>query len=127
MRNPGIQNDFSYYRRTLSRLKLSDPVRTLAPSVCVCMSVCVCVSMRLTVSLALQQDLLANLVVRDELANKMSFFLAVPTPMLNAVVGATTSFAGAVRGRVFPVTGRGCRRVADPTDHIEKRAARERA
>ena len=36
-------------------------------------------------------------MVRDELANKMSYFLAVPTPMLNAIVGATTNFVGSVR------------------------------
>jgi len=45
-----------------------------------------------------QQDMLANLVVRDELANKMSFFFAVPTPMLNAIVNATTNFVNSVRG-----------------------------
>ena len=44
----------------------------------------------------LQQDMLTNLVVRDELANKMSFFYAVPTPMLNAIVNATINFVGAV-------------------------------
>ena len=30
MTNPAIQNDFSYYRRTLSRMKMTNPVSGLA-------------------------------------------------------------------------------------------------
>jgi len=33
-----------------------------------------------------------DLVVRDELANKMSLFYAYPTPMLNVITTATTNF-----------------------------------
>lgn len=63
MTTPAIQNDFSYYRRTLSRMKMSDNASGMD-----------------------------DLVVRDELANKMSLFYAYPTPMLNSVTNATTNF-----------------------------------
>jgi hypothetical protein len=54
MTNPSIQNDFSYYRRTLSRLKSSPEAK----------------------------EMLEQAVVKDELANRMSLFYAYPTPML---------------------------------------------
>jgi hypothetical protein len=63
MTTPAIQNDFSYYRRTLSRMKMSDNAAAMS-----------------------------ELVVRDELANKMSLFYAYPTPMLNVITTATTNF-----------------------------------
>ena len=61
-----------------------------------------------------QQNLLSNLVVRDELANKMSYFLAVPTPMLNAIVGATTNFVGSVRALPGRCSATRCALRADP-------------
>lgn len=67
MTNPSIQNDFSYYRRTLSRLKMS----------------------------ADNKDLLDNAVVKDELANRMSLFYAYPTPMLKALVDGLGNITGA--------------------------------
>ncbi|KAJ3186572.1 Protein fam49a [Gaertneriomyces sp. JEL0708] len=57
MGNPNVQNDFSYYRRTLSRMRMSNS----------------------------QQ----NVVVPDELANRMSLFYAHATPMTKALVDAT--------------------------------------
>lgn len=58
MKNPSIQNDFSYYRRTLSRLKMS----------------------------AEHKAQLEAAVVKDELANRMSLFYAYPTPMLKVCI-----------------------------------------
>lgn len=54
MTNPSIQNDFSYYRRTLSRMKLSPEFK----------------------------EKLDSAPVKDELANRMSLFYAYPTPMM---------------------------------------------
>ncbi|KAJ3156296.1 Protein fam49a [Irineochytrium annulatum] len=58
MSNPAIQNDFSYYRRTLSRLRMSGSNSQ-------------------------------NLVVNDELANRMSLFYAHSAPMTKCVIDAT--------------------------------------
>lgn len=55
MKTPSIQNDFSYYRRTLSRGKFSN-----------------------------ETDL-RTAQIEDELANKISLFYAYPTPMLKTV------------------------------------------
>ncbi|RWS13084.1 protein FAM49B-like protein [Dinothrombium tinctorium] len=62
MTNPSIQNDFSYYRRTINRLKLE-------PN-----------------ELTVEQEL------PNELANRMSLFYANATPMLKAISDITTNF-----------------------------------
>ena len=62
MVNPAIQNDFSYYRRTLNRLKLS------------------------------KQDNGVELRITGEVANRMSLFFAYPTPMMRVLIDATTKF-----------------------------------
>eukprot|EP00049_Salpingoeca_infusionum_P017757 m.354239 g.354239 ORF g.354239 m.354239 type:complete len:324 (-) comp16960_c1_seq1:464-1435(-) len=62
MNNPAIQNDFSYYRRTLNRKKMNSPA---------------------------DED---SAVVSPEEANRMSLFYAYPTPMLKVVSEATTKF-----------------------------------
>jgi hypothetical protein len=62
MVNPAIQNDFSYYRRVLSRMKNSN------------------------------KDEKSKIVVDEELANKMSFFFAYPTPMMKVLIDATMEF-----------------------------------
>ncbi|KAF9273546.1 Protein fam49a [Mortierella alpina] len=62
MRTPQIQNDFSYYRRCLSRGKLAN------------------------------DGDLKSAMSEDELANKLSFFYAQPTPMLKTVTEVTTAF-----------------------------------
>jgi hypothetical protein len=63
MTNPSIQNDFSYYRRTLSRMKMTKT----------------------------NKELFDSAVVKDELANRMSLFYAYPTPMLKTLVDSLTS------------------------------------
>lgn len=62
MSNPAIQNDFSYYRRTLSRVKMANPGGSDVA------------------------------VVSDEEANRMSLFYAYPTPMLKSVSDSTGNF-----------------------------------
>jgi len=63
MTNPAIQNDFSYYRRSLNRLKMAKGGKEAA-----------------------------NLTIRDELANKMSLFFAYPTPMMNVINECTQKY-----------------------------------
>jgi len=63
MKTPSIQNDFSYYRRTLSRSKFAN-----------------------------ETDL-KTAMIEDELANRISLFYAYPTPMLKTVTDVTALFA----------------------------------
>ncbi|KAL7746117.1 hypothetical protein RI367_000519 [Sorochytrium milnesiophthora] len=63
MVTPAIQNDFSYYRRTLSRLKGSSGEASVH-----------------------------NVPVNDELANRMSLFYAYPGPMLKMIIDATNTY-----------------------------------
>ncbi|KAK2520295.1 Fam49b [Columba guinea] len=62
MTNPAIQNDFSYYRRTLSRMRINN-----VPAE-------------------------GENEVNNELANRMSLFYAEATPMLKTLSDATTKF-----------------------------------
>ncbi|XP_067317731.1 CYFIP-related Rac1 interactor A-like isoform X4 [Anolis sagrei] len=62
MTNPAIQNDFSYYRRTISRNRINN----------------------------LQLDVESE--VNNEMANRMSLFYAEATPMLKTLNNATTKF-----------------------------------
>jgi len=71
MINPAIQNDFSYYRRVLSRMKNAN------------------------------KEEKAKVKVDEELANKMSFFFAYPTPMMKVVIDATSEFDKAARPRLI--------------------------
>jgi len=71
MINPAIQNDFSYYRRVLSRMKNAN------------------------------KEEKAKVKVDEELANKMSFFFAYPTPMMKVVIDATTEFDKSARPRLI--------------------------
>ncbi|KAH0631079.1 hypothetical protein JD844_005168 [Phrynosoma platyrhinos] len=66
MTNPAIQNDFSYYRRTISRNRINN----------------------------LQLD--AESEVNNEMANRMSLFYAEATPMLKTLSNATTKFVSEV-------------------------------
>ncbi|RKP21691.1 DUF1394-domain-containing protein [Rozella allomycis CSF55] len=59
MSNPNIQNDFSYYRRTLSKLRSNSGDMNMSSA-----------------------------IVKGELADKMSLFYAYPTPMLQATISA---------------------------------------
>lgn len=62
MTNPAIQNDFSYYRRTISRMRINN----------------------------LSAD--SGSEVNNELANRMSLFYASATPMLKTLSDATSKF-----------------------------------
>ncbi|XP_061668644.1 CYFIP-related Rac1 interactor A isoform X1 [Syngnathoides biaculeatus] len=62
MRIPAIQNDFSYYRRTISRNRINN------------------------MNLDIENE------VNNEMANRMSLFYAEATPMLKTLSNATTSF-----------------------------------
>ncbi|ORY08276.1 FAM49A-like protein [Basidiobolus meristosporus CBS 931.73] len=62
MANPAIQNDFSYYRRSLSRLKMANSAQA------------------------------SESIVQDELANRISLFYAYHTPMLKTVIDSVTEF-----------------------------------
>jgi hypothetical protein len=66
MTNPAIQNDFSYYRRTLSRMKMS---HQLGPN-----------------------DDFDDFEVTNEMANRMSLFYAHATPMLKTLSDTTSKF-----------------------------------
>jgi len=66
MINPAIQNDFSYYRRVLGRMR----------------------------------DKSTKLKVDEELANKMSFFFAYPTPMMKVLIDATTEYDSTAKPRL---------------------------
>ncbi|KAI8916306.1 hypothetical protein EDD86DRAFT_198247 [Gorgonomyces haynaldii] len=59
MNNPNIQNDFSYYRRTVSKMKM--------------------------------QNSNLQIVVSDELANRMSLFFAHATPMTKSLIDSAQS------------------------------------
>lgn len=63
MKTPSIQNDFSYYRRTLSRGKLAS-----------------------------ETDLRTDMI-EDELANRISLFYANPTPMLITIINAAAAYS----------------------------------
>lgn len=72
MNNPSIQNDFSYYRRTMSRKRLeSSDLRSAGAS---------------------SSSLDGEVEMRDDVANRMSLFYAHPTPLLNALSTATKKF-----------------------------------
>ncbi|XP_040017159.2 CYFIP-related Rac1 interactor A isoform X3 [Gasterosteus aculeatus] len=62
MRIPAIQNDFSYYRRTISRNRINN------------------------MNLDIEKE------VNNEMANRMSLFYAEATPMLKTLSNATTNF-----------------------------------
>lgn len=65
MTNPSIQNDFSYYRRTMSRLRLASQDESLYDN---------------------------DLNISNELANRMSLFYAHATPMLKILSDAVSKF-----------------------------------
>jgi len=67
MMNPAIQNDFSYYRRVLGRMK----------------------------------DKKQKMKVDEELANKMSFFFAYPTPMMKVIIDSTIAIDKTERPRLI--------------------------
>jgi hypothetical protein len=66
MTNPSIQNDFSYYRRTVSRLRIANQENSIFTE--------------------------NNVSISNEVANKMSLFYANATPMLKVLSDATSNF-----------------------------------
>ena len=91
MANPNVQNDFSYYRRTLNRMKAQN---------------------KKYIEKFLREHAEKNnnekpkemprekypIVVHDELANRMSLFYANATPMLRCIIDASIK---TVRGVSF--------------------------
>ncbi|KAI7871573.1 hypothetical protein BDF14DRAFT_1762477 [Spinellus fusiger] len=71
MRNPTLQNDFSYYRRMLQRGRYSS-------------------TERLSVNEPVSD--LRSAMVEDDRANQISLFIAYPTPMLKCVIDTATEF-----------------------------------
>jgi len=65
MSTPSIQNDFSYYRRTMNRLRMQST-----------------------------QNMQSVQVLGDDLANRMSLFYAYHTPMMKAVTDSTSNAIG---------------------------------
>ncbi|KAF6729704.1 Protein FAM49A [Oryzias melastigma] len=89
MTNPAIQNDFSYYRRTISRNRLNNQQVRLRKGVCfICI---ISPFMSLHVWFVWVQ-LEAENEVNNEMANRMSLFYAEATPMLKTLSNATTKF-----------------------------------
>jgi hypothetical protein len=72
MCTPEMQNDFSYYRRTMSRQSLAFGIATNDTSI------------------------ITDVIVPVDLANTISLFYASPTPMLAAVTTSTASFVSNV-------------------------------
>jgi len=73
MNNPAIQNDFSYFRRTMSRKGMN------------------------TAATGIDYD--EGKCISTEMANEMSLFYAEATPMLKTLSDATTRFVQEVSGR----------------------------
>ncbi|KAI8144311.1 hypothetical protein BJV82DRAFT_609055 [Fennellomyces sp. T-0311] len=74
MRSPTLQNDFSYYRRMLQRGRYSSTGRQ---------------------SMAVDGESMSDLrsaMVEDDQANRISLFIAYPTPMLKCVIDTTTEY-----------------------------------
>lgn len=93
MTNPAIQNDFSYYRRTISRNRLNNQqVRThLTDTKTGDVPWPVVDPGGVSVS-----QLEAENEVNNEMANRMSLFYAEATPMLKTLSNATTKFVSEV-------------------------------
>ncbi len=72
--NPNIQNDFSYYRRTLSKMRMTN-----------------------NVSCYREKNLISKsnivVVVNDELANRMSLFYAESSPMSKILIESTKALS----------------------------------
>lgn len=66
MTNPSIQNDFSYYRRTVSRLRIANQENSIFTE--------------------------NNVSLSNEVANRMSLFYANATPMLKVLSDSTSLF-----------------------------------
>lgn len=103
MTNPAIQNDFSYYRRTISRNRINNlQVRGLCRA-----PVAFPRGSQgwewfgggsgIPVTPIQPPQLDAESEVNNEMANRMSLFYAEATPMLKTLSNATTKFVSEVR------------------------------
>jgi len=97
MTNPNIQNDFSYYRRTLSRKRMAS------------------------------EDGISDVgAVSTEMANRMSLFYAYPTPLLKSISDATTKFVtensnfSAITTQMLSTLSNLCRVMIDNADLAHK-------
>jgi hypothetical protein len=72
MVKPAIQNDFSYYRRVLTRMRAAQRMGTKKP---------------IEDEGEKEED---HIKVDEELANKISLFFAYPTPMMKVLIDTTT-------------------------------------
>ncbi|KAL9558775.1 hypothetical protein PS6_001104 [Mucor atramentarius] len=77
IRNPTIQNDFSFYRRTLQRGRATESTQTTPSS---------------PEKEQRNQSDLRLAMNEDDLANRISLFIAYPTPMLKCVIDTTTKY-----------------------------------
>ena len=85
MSNPQIQNDFSYYRRTLNRRKMVRIV--VLYTVIMLFNYC---NMKEGVSSMGAISSNDQLDIPDDVANRMSLFYANPTPVLHGLASATS-------------------------------------
>ncbi|KAK4513432.1 uncharacterized protein ATC70_005433 [Mucor velutinosus] len=77
IRNPTLQNDFSFYRRTLQRGRAAESTLTTPTS---------------PEKENTNQSDLRLAINEDDLANRISLFIAYPTPMLKCVIDTTTKY-----------------------------------
>lgn len=91
MTNPAIQNDFSYYRRTLSRMKMTSGVSFGHADI----------PGDLLAVYIPQEDIDSNFAVNNETANRMSLFYAHATPMLKILSDTTAKFVSDVSYTLF--------------------------
>ena len=75
MTNPSIQNDFSYYRRTISRLRIANQENSFFTE--------------------------NNVNISNETANRMSLFYANATPMLKILSDSTSQFV--INNKELPI------------------------
>ncbi|KAI8991081.1 hypothetical protein BDF20DRAFT_842543 [Mycotypha africana] len=80
MRSPTLQNDFSYYRRMLQRGRYSSSSNN---------------NNHPTNSSSSHSNAMSDLrsaMIEDDQANRISLFIAYPTPMLKCIIDTTTTF-----------------------------------
>ncbi|GAN08339.1 FAM49 family protein [Mucor ambiguus] len=77
IRNPTLQNDFSFYRRTLQRGRAAESTLTTPTS---------------PEKEHSNQSDLRLAINEDDLANRISLFIAYPTPMLKCVIDTATKY-----------------------------------
>lgn len=98
MTNPNIQNDFSYYRRTLSRKRMASG----------------------------EDGIQDTGTVSTEMANRMSLFYAYPTPLLKSISEATTKFVSSnssfseITTQIFSTLSNLCRAMIENVELAHK-------